>query len=353
MLKPRLMSNLRSKAIFRAAAVVALCASLSGAAWAQEITVRGRLGRTVEAGGWLVVAAKQKYLVVNAAKWKDETWFREGTEVEATGRVRKDVVTTQMEGTPFEASALRAISDAASEGDSAAQRDQQQTDRQQTDQSQMKLTGTTRIVVAGESVVHARPDTANVTVAVVTQGQTALAAQQENARQTDAVVRAVKSAAGAGAQVETSGYSLQPQYVYRQNESPVIQGYQARNAVNVTLSDLTRVGGVIDAATGAGANNVDSLSFTLRDDAAARDESLAGATREALRKAQIMARALGGRVVRVVEVQEATDQPRPVPIYKTQMTMARAAEAETPTPIETGTLDVRSRVQLVADIGNQ
>jgi uncharacterized protein YggE len=256
--------------------------------------------------------------------------------VEATGAVRRDVVTTQMEGTPFEARTLRPTEAAPDAGDGAAQ--------------QVKTSGVTRVVVTGDSVVHSRPDTANVTVAVVTQGQTALAAQQENARNTDAVVRAVKSAAGAGAQVETSGYSLQPQYTYRQNEPPLIQGYQARNGVTVTLGDLRGVGAVIDAATAAGANNVDSLSFTLREDRAARDESLAGATREALRKAQIMASALGGRITRIVEVQESSAVQRPVPIYADAMQVRSAGVQNVPTPVEIGTLNVRSQVLLVAEI---
>jgi uncharacterized protein YggE len=324
------------KAMLRAAFVVAVCLSLAAVASAAEITVRGRLGRTVEAGGWLIITAKQKYLVINAGKWKDESWFREGAEVEATGEVRADVVTTQMEGTPFEARTLHPTGAAPDAGDGAAQ--------------QAQTSGTTRVVVAGDSTVRARPDTANVTVAVVTQAQTALAAQQENARRSEAVVRAVKAAAGAGAEVETSGYSLQPQYTYRQNEQPLIQSYQARNGVNVTLSDLTKVGAVIDAATAAGANNVDSLSFTLRQDRPARDQSLAEATREAMRKAQVIAQALGGRVTRIVEVQEATDQPRPIPIYAETMRMKSATAEATQTPVEIGTLDIRSHVQLVAEI---
>jgi uncharacterized protein YggE len=326
------------RAMLRAAGVVALCCALAAVASAQEITVRGRLGRTVEAGGWLVVTAKQKYLVINASKWKDESWFKEGADVEATGAVRSDVVTTQMEGTPFEARTIRPTGAAPDAGDGAAQ--------------ETKLTGATHVVVTGDATVRAQPDTAIITVAVVTQAQTALAAQQDNARKTDAVVRAVKAAAGAGAEVETSGYSLQPQYAYRPNETPVIQSYQARNGVTVTLGDLSRVGGVIDAATGAGANNVENLSFTLRRDRAARDQALADATREAMRKAQIIAQALGGRVTRIVEVQEAGAMPRPVPVYQRMAAMAgRAANADAvETPVEIGTLDIRSQVTLVAEI---
>jgi uncharacterized protein YggE len=334
-----------SKSLSRAVCAAALCFALASASAAQEITVRGRLARTVEAGGW-VITGKPKYLLINADRWRNESWFRAGAEVEARGRVRSDVVSAQMEGTPFEARTLKpadaggAADEGAGDGGGGASAGAQP----------VKTSGVARVVVSGDSIVRSRPDTALITVAVVTQGQTALAAQQENARKSEAVVRALKAAAGAGAEIETSGYSLQPQYTYRQNEPPLIQGYQARNGVNVTMGDLTKVGAVIDAATAAGANNVDSLSFTLRRDRPARDQSLAEATRAALAKAQVIAQALGGRVTRVVEVQEASENPRPVPIYKTE-TMMRAASADAAqTPVEIGTLDIRSQVQLVAEI---
>jgi hypothetical protein len=334
-----------SKSLSRAACAAALCFALASVAFAQEITVRGRLAHTVEAGGWLI-AAKQKYLLINADRWRNESWFRAGALVEAQGAVRSDVVSAQMEGTPFEARTLRLADAGGAEGEGAGE-DAGASQGAQT----VKTSGVARVVVSGDSTVRSRPDTALVTVAVVTQGQTALAAQAENARKSEAVVRAVRAAAGAGAEVETSGYSLQPQYTYRQNEPPLIQGYQARNGVNVTMGDLSKVGAVIDAATAAGANNVDNLSFTLRRDRPARDQALAEATRAALGKAQVIAQALGGRVTRIVEVQEATDQPRPVPLYKTEMTMRSAgAEAAQSTPVEIGTLDIRAQVQLVAEI---
>ncbi|HLL71318.1 MAG TPA: SIMPL domain-containing protein [Pyrinomonadaceae bacterium] len=314
-------------------ALLSLMFAVQGAA-AQEINVRGQLARTVEAGGWLINSASQKYLLLNAERWRNETWFREGTEVEATGEVRRDVVTTQMEGTPFQARTLRPTAAAAGGGESAA-----------------LMAWATRVVVSGDSLVQARPDTAMISVAVVTQAQSALAAQQENARHSEAMVRALKAAAGAGAEVETSGYSLQPQYNYRENQTPTIRGYEARNTVTVTLGDLAKVGPVIDAATGAGANTIDNLSFTLRRDEPARDEALALATREALRKAQVMAQALGGRVGRILEVQEAS-AGRPVPIYDVRAMRGNIASQamEAKTPVEIGTLDIRAQVQLVAEI---
>jgi uncharacterized protein YggE len=206
--------------------------------------------------------------------------------------------------------------------------------------------GQTRITVGGDSIVQAQPDTAILTVAVVTQGKSALEAQQENATKTDAVVRAVKAASGTGAEVKTSGYSLQPMRVYREGQPPLINGYETRNTITVTMSELAKLGAVIDAASQAGANDVTGISFTLRQDRAARDQALKEATHEAMNKAQVIAQALGGRVVSIAEVQEEGFIRPPQPFYSAGvMTTAQKA---VPTPIEIGSLDVSSRVQLVA-----
>ena len=308
--------------------VVALILAAATILYAKDITVRGKLQKTVEANGWLVVASDAKYLILNAKDYQSNAWFKESTNVEAVGET-KDVMTTAMEGTPFEAKSMRPVDQAAATTSSDNRR-------------------VTRVMITGDSIVQAQPDTAIVTIAVVTQNRSAISAQQENATKTDAVVRALKAAAGSGSEVKTSGYSLQPQRIYKENQPPTITGYEARNAVTVTLSDLTKVGSIIDAAAQAGANDVSGIAFTLRQDRQARDRALSEATREAVSKAQVIAQALGGRVVRIVEVQEEGFQQRPpVPFYAGEMAMAKAGAA---TPIEVGALDITSRVQLIAEV---
>src|SRR5207237_940094 len=264
--------------------VIVLISAVSAQALAKEITVRGRLGRTVEGGGWIIQTDSEKYLVLNFQRFQNESWFHVGQTVEATGEPRPDAITTQMEGTPFEVRTMRPFDEGASGA-------------QVTNGSRPRLT---RVIVSGDSTIQAQPDTAIVNVAVVTQSKRALDAQQENANKSDAVVRALKTAAGAGAEVKTSGYNLQPQYVYNQNQPPTITGYQASNSVTVTLNDLSKVGSVIDAAAQAGANNVQSIAFTLRNDRQAKQQALTEATREAVSKAQAVAQALGGRVTRII-----------------------------------------------------
>jgi uncharacterized protein YggE len=317
----------------------------------KELTVVGRLTPTVEAGGWLVVAEYGKYLLTNANQFRRQPWFREGATVEATGRVRDDVMSIHMEGVPFQARTMRART-GSRKGTSQGADAQSDATPGTTGQAvaSPSARGSVRVVVNGEASVQAQPDTALLTLAVVTQNASASEAQAENASKTDAVVRAVRAAAGAGAEVRTSGYSLQPQYAYKEGVPPFITSYIARNAVTVTTGELNRAGAIIDAASRAGANSVDGLSFTLRDDAQARLRALGEATRAAQAKARAIAQTLGGRVLRIIEVQEAGTNIRPpVPVYTAEFGKA-SVTAQTATPIEPGSLDLRAQVQLVAEI---
>ena len=206
----------------------------------------------------------------------------------------------------------------------------------------------TRVTVSGKATVQAQPDTAILTISVVTQGRRAIDAQQDNAAKTDTLVQALKAAAGTGGEIKTSGYSVQPMRVYRENQPPTISGYEARNTVTVTLSDLKKVGPVIDAATQAGANDISGIAFTLRQDRPARDRALTEATREAMSKAEVVASARGRKVTRIVEVQEEGFVRPPQPVYQAEAFMMKRDSVAT--PIEVGSLDVTSRVLLIVEV---
>ncbi len=311
--------------------IMALMLGAATVLQAEEITVRGKLQKTVESGGWLIVRGDTKYLILNPRNFQGNAWFKESTNVEAVGEV-KEVMTTFMEGTPFEVKTMQPVDEpAATQGGSDNRR-------------------LTRVMVAGDSIVQAQPDTAILTISVVTQNRAAIQAQQENAAKTDAVVSVLKTVAGAGAEVKTSGYSVQPQRVYKEGQPPTITGYEVRNSVTVTTSDLNKLGAIIDAAAQAGSNDISGIAFTLRQDRPARDRALGEATQEAVGKARMIANALGGRVVRIVEVQEEGFQQRPpIPIYQTE-TFMTAQKSAVATPIEVGSLEITSRVQVIAEV---
>src|SRR5213079_471898 len=192
------------------------------------------------------------------------------------------------------------------------------------------------IRVTGDAKVTARPDRVQIDIGVSTRAAQSQEAAEQNARQVDAVLAAVRKATGA-AVLKTISYTLNPTYQYHpQGEEPTITGYSALNVVQVTLDDLARIGTVIDSATQAGANHVQGIQFTLRDQDAVRAEALRQAATRARAEADVLA------------VEE--NSPRVVPV-RAYMGAARAlATAAAPTPVEAGTLDVTADVMLTVEV---
>ena len=204
------------------------------------------------------------------------------------------------------------------------------------------------IRVTGDARVTARPDRVQIDIGVTTRAAQSQEAASQNAREVDAVLAAVRKATPA-AVLKTISYSLNPTYQYHpKGEEPTITGYSAVNVVQVTLDDLARIGTVIDSATQAGANHVQGIQFTLRDQDAVRAEALRQAATRARAEAEVLAAALGLKVVRVLGVEENSPRVMPVRAYLgAQRAMAAAAA---PTPVEAGTLDVTADVMLTVEV---
>jgi len=118
--------------------------------------------------------------------------------------------------------------------------------------------------------------------------------------------------------------------------------------VQVTLDDLEKIGGVIDAAAQAGANHVQGIQFTLRDQDAVRAEALREAATRARAQAEVLAAALGLKVVRVLSAEE--NSPRFMPINHPLAGRAAMSSAAVATPVEAGTLDVAAEVTLSVEV---
>ena len=197
-----------------------------------------------------------------------------------------------------------------------------------------------------EATVSASPDQARMTVAVVTQAQTAAAAAAENATKANAVLAALKSALEPAAEVKTAGYTISPVHVYPpQGGEPRITGYSAANRLAVTTNDLSRVGAAIDAATKAGANSIDGVQFTLRDDTAVQAQALSRAAALARERAGAIASGLGLTLGEVLHAEEASAVVRPM-----FMEAAAIRTADASTPIEAGTIEVRATVTITVRI---
>ncbi|MBC7769218.1 MAG: SIMPL domain-containing protein [Phycisphaerales bacterium] len=204
----------------------------------------------------------------------------------------------------------------------------------------------TLLSVSADGSSEARPDMATINLGVTTDGQTAQAALQENARRMTSLTQALRRAGIAERDIQTSNVSVNPQQQYRENEPPLITGYQANNTVTARIRNVNNVGRVIDAAVASGGNTIHGVSFSHADQEAQLDIARRDAIAEARRRAELYANALGMRVHRIVAVQEGGGYAPPMPMAMARMETAQDAS----TPISPGEIETRVSVNVTFEL---
>jgi len=211
------------------------------------------------------------------------------------------------------------------------------------------------LMVTGMGEARVPSDRARLDFMVETQAPAAQTASTQNAERMERVVRAIRAAGGQTVTVETGGYELSPVYSQVNRDSrgiPRIEAYRAVNHVRVRADDVTRVGALIDAGIGAGANRIAGLYFEAKDPEPARIEALRQAVAKARAEAEAVATALGSTLGPPLEVNLSADYgyPPPRPMYREMaMDVAQAA----PTPVEPGEQIVRANVTIRYRLGSR
>ena len=156
---------------------------------------------------------------------------------------------------------------------------------------------------SGETLVTA--DTAVVSVGVSVRKKDALEAQSA-ANEVIASIRAALAGAGLKEEDISTGYiNLYAVYDYSKDVEEIV-AYSANSSLAIKVTDMGRVGEVIDLAFGAGANTLDGVSFSVADDTEARKESLKAAVADAKEKAAILAEAAGLGEIEILKIEEGS-----------------------------------------------
>jgi uncharacterized protein YggE len=198
--------------------------------------------------------------------------------------------------------------------------------------------GRTGITTSGTGTVVSVPDHASFSFGVETQGETAKAALEANAGEMRRVIEALRDAGIDVRDIRTESVQLHSRYA---NDGQRVVGYSATNAVSAETDDLDKAGEVIDAAVGAGANQVSGPALTREDRDSQEHEALRRAVAEARAKAEVLADAAGVSLGAATTVVETSAGPPPMPYYERSALAADAA-----TPIQAGTAKVEATVSV-------
>jgi uncharacterized protein YggE len=204
------------------------------------------------------------------------------------------------------------------------------------------------LTVSGHGEVSGVPDQAQLSAGVTTTAKTAEEALAQNATQMNGVFAALKRLGVPERKIQTSNFSIQPQYPpYNQNNTGLqhIIGYTVSNQVSVTLDDVKKLGPAIDALVAAGANQVNDVSFTIDDTKSLVTKARIEAVADATDRANTYAKAAGvslGNIVSISDADVMVQPPMPM--------RARAMVAQDKTPVAAGEESVSASVTIVWEI---
>ncbi|MEN8113094.1 MAG: SIMPL domain-containing protein [Actinomycetota bacterium] len=205
---------------------------------------------------------------------------------------------------------------------------------------------TSGIAVSGRGEVYGTPDTLQMTFGVSVLRRTVQKAVDDAAALADGLISSLEASGVAPEDIQTSNYSIHPEYDWRNDERKLL-GYRVSNNVVAKVRDIDSAGSVIDDAVAEAGDEIQisGVSFSIEDDteliAAARD----AAWEDARSKAQQLADLAGLELGKAIMIAESVSSTPPVPIYRADFADEMAG-AGVSTPIEAGEQQVAVNLEV-------
>lgn len=196
------------------------------------------------------------------------------------------------------------------------------------------------IDVSGTGTAFAIPDVATAAFTIQEKSKNVHDGQVIVNQKMGAVLSFLKSAGIADKDIKTVNYSANPEYSYPQpcysdkclsdSNKPRLLGYDISQSVTIKIRDTDNVGKVMDGIGSLGVTSISGPDFAVDDETVVQAEARKDAIENAKEKAEVLAKDLGMRLVKIVRFSEGGNYP--MPMYA-KADMAYGAEA-TPAPAQ-------------------
>jgi uncharacterized protein YggE len=180
------------------------------------------------------------------------------------------------------------------------------------------------ISVAADAETTVKPDRVTLNVGVKEQAKTVAEAQKKTNEQLKALERVTKDLSIPADKVQTTYSSTQPQYRWESKTNKrIFEGYEVNHQIRIFLDEPEKLATLMEKLTAGGIDEINNVSYGLKDEQEAKIEALKKASVNARAKAQAVAGALGEKLGKLVSINEGGTHYQPIPIA-----YARAAKAE-------------------------
>lgn len=204
------------------------------------------------------------------------------------------------------------------------------------------------LTVTGRGHLEVKPDTAVVSLGVSELRQSPMEAYNALNASITKIADALKAMGIKEDQIQTSVFSLNAEYDWTQDGGRRMVGYRATNTLSITTQELDKVANLIQAAVEAGANDLNGVSFSVKNSDKLLEEALKLAVSDAKAKANLVAGELGAKVLQVKSV-SIQDQGTSLVKANREMAMDGLAAAA-PVPVYSGTTNFSATVSVTFEL---
>lgn len=156
--------------------------------------------------------------------------------------------------------------------------------------------------VTGRGTVNVTPDTAVISVGTSMLENTPSEAYAAASKAMNKMAAALKAMGVDEKDIKTTQLNLNAEYNWTQERGQQLKGYRAFSTLTVSTQKLDQVGALVDAAIAAGANQLNSINFTVKDPQKLLEQAMDAAVDNAMEKANRVAARMNTTVVSVLKV---------------------------------------------------
>lgn len=207
------------------------------------------------------------------------------------------------------------------------------------------------LATSARAEIRAEPDLARFSVGSETRAETVEEARDTNARIMNDMREQLIAAGAEEKYIQTSSFRVQPDWHYNPTTGArTLVGYIVSHTLQVTVTDLDRLGSLLDVALKAGATQMNGPTFGLSNQEALEAQVLAEAIRKARAKADVMAAAAGVFLKRVTHISEHVNAPFGGAMEEMAVMRMSMADAAPATSISPGEISITANVNMTFEI---
>lgn len=203
------------------------------------------------------------------------------------------------------------------------------------------------ITVGGTGIVSTVPDIVDIQLGVEILSDNPVDAVNESTMKMNAVMKTLEELGIAPVDIQTIYYNMWVEDVYDiDGQLTGEKRYRITNQVNVRLDQLDQIGNLLEKAIGAGATNINGITFGVADTTSLEQTALEYAINDANEKAKRAAGEVSMSLGKIISLVEGGVYTPPIPYYGEKGGIGGGSAV----PISQGQFSMTVQVQVVYEL---